>query len=256
MEVRGKVAVVTGGGAGLGRVVAEALAAEGAGVLVADVDGSLAQQVARQITSGGGAAEPMCADVCDDADVDAMVARAAALGGGPHIVVNNAGGWGRAGRQFPQASPAEWAAVLDLNLRAAMVVTQRSLGPMRRAGGGAVVNIASSAGVELTPYGCPEYAAAKAGLVRFSAALGHLGDSAGVRVSCIVPGWIGLPRAYDELARMSSPERAAAPELVPPEVIAATVVDLARDEQAAGRVVVLDGGNPPRMFDPAGRIWA
>ena len=253
MDVRGKVAVVTGGGAGLGRAIVRALAAEGARVLVVDVDPGRGAEVAREIAVGGGAADSIRADVCDDDDVGAVVARATEIGG-PHVLVNNAGGWGTARRQFPDASPAEWGAVLDLNLRAAMVTTQRCLEPMRRAGGGAVVNIASSAGVELTPYGSPEYAAAKAGLVRLSTALGHLDESARVRVSCVVPGWIGLPRAYAELARLSPQERAAAPAMVPPEVVAATVVDLVRDERAAGRVVVLDGGQPPRVLDPAGRL--
>jgi len=251
MEVRGKVAVVTGGGAGLGRSIAHALAAEGARVLVVDVDPGCGEQVAREITGGGGAAEAMQADVCDDEDLFAVVARATAVGG-PHVLVNNAGGWGGAGRQFPDASPTEWGAVLDLNLRAAMLATQTCLEPMRAAGGGAVVNIASSAGVELTAYGSPEYAAAKAGLVRFSSALGHLHESARVRVSCVVPGWIGLPRAHAELARLSPRDRAAAPEMVPPELVAASVVDLVRDERAAGRVVVLDGGRAPRVLDPAG----
>lgn len=74
------------------------------------------------------------------------------LGGGPHILVNNAGGWGTAGRRFPEASPAEWSAVLDLNLRAPMTLTQRFLAPMTDAGAGAVVNIASSAGRGNGPY--------------------------------------------------------------------------------------------------------
>jgi NAD(P)-dependent dehydrogenase (short-subunit alcohol dehydrogenase family) len=255
MDLRGRVAVVTGAGSGVGRVVARALAARAAHVLVVDVDGDLADEAAHEITSDqGGAAEPLQADVCDDDDLGAVLDRSTAMGG-PHVLVNNAGGWGGAGRRFPDATPAEWNAVLDLNLRAPMVATQRSIGPMRRAGGGAVVNIASTAALELTPYGSPEYAAAKAGLVRFSAAVGHLRDSAGVRVNCIVPGWIGLPRAHAELAAMGARDRAAAPAMVPPRAVAATVVELVRDDQMTGRVVVLDGRRPPRVLDRAATAW-
>lgn len=254
MEVAGCVAVVTGAGSGVGRVVARVLAARGARVLVVDLDADLAEEAAHEITGAGGAAASLRADVCDDGQVGEVVDRASAMGG-PHVLVNNAGGWGGAGRQYPVATRAEWGAVLDLNLRAPMVATQRSIEPMRAAGGGAVVNIASSAGLELTPYGSPEYAAAKAGLVRFSAALGGLRELAGVRVSCVVPGWIGLPRAHAELAAMSPGDRTAAPPLVEPEAVAAAVVDLVRDDRMTGRVVVLDGGRPPRVLAPTGQVW-
>jgi NAD(P)-dependent dehydrogenase (short-subunit alcohol dehydrogenase family) len=82
--------------------------------------------------------------------------------GGPHILVNNAGGGGHVGPHFPDAGPADWGATLDLKLRGRMLATQLALEPMRR-GGGAIVNIASTAGLGFAPYQSPEYGAAKPG---------------------------------------------------------------------------------------------
>jgi NAD(P)-dependent dehydrogenase (short-subunit alcohol dehydrogenase family) len=119
---------------------------------------------------------------------------------------------------------------------------------MRAGGGGAVVNIASSAGIEWTPYSSPEYGAAKAGLVRFTTSVGDLGETMGVRVNCIVPHWIGLQRAHQELAAMSDAERAAAPPFVDPAEIADTVVWLVEDDSLSGRVVEMRGGEPRRFL--------
>jgi NAD(P)-dependent dehydrogenase (short-subunit alcohol dehydrogenase family) len=184
------------------------------------------------------------ADVRVGADVERVVAFAVDRFGGLDILVNNAGGVSR-GEQWPSASGLEWRATLELNLVAPMLLTQLALEPMRARGGGAVVNIASSAGIEWTPYDSPEYGAAKAGLVRFTTCVGAL---PGVRVNCIVPGWIGLERAHDELAAMSDAERAAAPPFVDPSAIADAVVWLVRDESLSGCVVELPGGSERRML--------
>ena len=103
-------------------------------------------------------------------------------------------------------------------------------------GRGVVVNVASTAGVDAAPYASPEYGAAKAGLIRFTTALA---ERDGVRVNCVVPGWIATERAQAELAAMTPAERAAAPEPVPMDGIATAIVDLIRDESAAGRVIEL-----------------
>jgi NAD(P)-dependent dehydrogenase (short-subunit alcohol dehydrogenase family) len=251
MDLHGRVAVVTGAAAGAGRVIASRLASAGARVLVADVDSGNGQRVVDDIAAGGGAADFVWTDVCDEESIDSTVRLAAQAGGGPHILVNNAGGWGGAGRQFPAATPTEWGRVLDLNLRGPMLMTQRCLEPMRRAGGGAVVNVASSAGLELTAYASPEYGTAKAGLIRFSTCLANLGDSIRVRVNCVVPGWIGLERAHAELEQMTPEDRRNAPPLIPPEDVAAAVVRFVSSDHLAGRVLVLRGGSPPEMLDPA-----
>jgi NAD(P)-dependent dehydrogenase (short-subunit alcohol dehydrogenase family) len=238
VELAGRVAVVTGGAGGLGSYVVSALEDAGASVVVADVEpGALA---ARE----DGSTAFCRTDIRVAADVERMVAFAVDRFGGLDVLVNNAGGVSR-GAQWPLASAFEWRATLELNLLGPMLATQLALKPMRARGGGAVVNIASSAGVEWTPYSSPEYGAAKAGLVRFTTACG---DLPGVRVNCIVPGWIGLPRAYEELAAMDSAERAAAGPFVEPSAIADAVVWLVASEGLSGVVVEMPGGSERRFL--------
>jgi NAD(P)-dependent dehydrogenase (short-subunit alcohol dehydrogenase family) len=243
VELRGRVAIVTGGAAGLGLAVARRLAAEGVTIVVADIDEGAGARIAAELGARGGFVR---ADVRVGGDLERMVAFACDRFGGLDVLVNNAGGVGAA--NFPEAGPLEWRATLDLNLTAPMLATQLALEPMRLRGGGAVVNIASSAGLGLEQYDSPEYGAAKAGLIRFSTTLAGLREAMNVRVNCVVPDWIGTDRARAELAAMSPAERAAAPPLLDPDDIARQVIALARDESAAGRVMVMRGGEPPRLL--------
>jgi NAD(P)-dependent dehydrogenase (short-subunit alcohol dehydrogenase family) len=246
MEIGGKLAIVTGAGAGTGRVIALRLAAEGAEVVVADVDPRGGEKTVAAIARSGGDARFVRADVRATEDVRGMIAAAAP---GPQIVVNNAGGGGHVEPHFPDADPDDWGATLDLNLRGAMLATQLALEPMRRGGGGAVVNIASTAGLGFRPYQSPEYGAAKAGLIRFTSSLAGLRERMNVRVNCVVPDWIETDRAKRELARMTPAERAAAPAPIPPEAVADAVVELIRDDALAGRIAVLWPGEPRHLID-------
>jgi NAD(P)-dependent dehydrogenase (short-subunit alcohol dehydrogenase family) len=235
------VAVVTAAGGGLGEHVAQALAARRAIVLAVDRDVDAAAQACAVIRAAGGRAEPLVADLSDLGSVETIALAAEELG--PlRLLVNNAGGWGAAGRQFPDAAPDEWRRVIDLNLVVPMALTQRLL---PRLGGGAVVNVSSNAGMAVGAYACAEYAVAKAGMIRFTTSSAGLAESHGVRASCVVPGWIGLPRAHAERAALPPPER---PELVPPDLVARTIVDLAEDPTSAGRVVVLEEGQTARRL--------
>ena len=229
MEIAGRTALVTGAGIGTGRAIALALAAEGADVVVSDVD-----------EVGGNETVAMCAGSARFVPADLTVAddlRRLIDSAEPAILVNNAGGGGHIPPHFPAATPDQWGATLDLNLRAPMLATQLALDAMRRAGRGAIVNVASTAGLGSEPYQSPEYSAAKAGLVRFTSALAAVD---GVRVNCIVPDWVATERVTAE-------ERATTPPPIPLETVAAAVIRLIRDDTLAGRALVLWRGETPRL---------
>lgn len=240
MEIRYCLAVVTGGGDGLGREVAIALSRAGAAVVVADRDLAAAERVVEEVARARVRGWAMQADLAEEADVRLLAARVRDLGGAD-VLVNNAGGW-TDGPQFPDAAPAAWSRTLDLNLRSPMLLTQLFLhgldGRRGRRQPGAVVNVASSAGVERDGYGSPEYAAAKAGLVRFTTSLAEPVTASRARVMAVVPGWIGLPRAQAQWAALSVEERERRGPLVPPEEVARAVVRLVRHGRA-GEVVEL-----------------
>ena len=113
MQLDGRVAVVTGGGAETGRAIALRLAASGALVVVADIDLAAAEATVTAIEKQSGHAAAIAADVTDDGDVRRMIDFAGRDGGGPHVLVNNAGGWGEA--NYLEATPEQWSATLDLN---------------------------------------------------------------------------------------------------------------------------------------------
>jgi NAD(P)-dependent dehydrogenase (short-subunit alcohol dehydrogenase family) len=243
MDINERVAIVTGGGSGIGQVLAAGLARAGATVLVADRDEDSARRATAELTDQGGRAFACAIDVTDDEQCERLVAHAVKLGG-PHLLVNNAGGWSAGPDQYPAADPGVWSATIDLNLRAPMLLTQLCRPAMSACGGGVVVMLASSAGTGSEPYGSPEYAATKAALIRFTTAMGGRADQ---RVVCVVPDWVGLPRAQDELAALPAAQRAGRPPLIPPADVLDAVLTLVADDDASGTVVTLVGGEPPQF---------
>jgi NAD(P)-dependent dehydrogenase (short-subunit alcohol dehydrogenase family) len=206
VEVAGRTALVTGAAAGTGRAIAHRLSDAGADVIVADLEPG---DVGRFVRLD--AADP-------DPDVFA----------GVDILVNNAGG----GHWPPHYPEPGWEAKLDLNLRGPLLATQFAL----ERGAKTIVNIASSAGHETTAHAFPEYAVAKAGLIRFTTAYE---PPPGVRINCVSPGWIRTERAERELAAMTAAERAAAPEAIPVDTVVDAVMRLIADDALNHQVVVL-----------------
>jgi 3-oxoacyl-[acyl-carrier protein] reductase len=194
-------------------------------VLVADIDADAAAETAELV--GGRAVRT---DIREPAECHRLV-RLAAEAGGPHVLINNAGGWTPGDKQYPDAPADAWTATMTLNLLAPMLLSQLVLEPMRALGGGAILNIASSAGAGSDGYGSPEYGSSKAALIRLTSSLAGLEQSHGVRMTCIVPGWIGLERAHAQFAALAPEVRAKTPPLIPP----ADVVALALDLIATGR---------------------
>jgi len=246
LELAGRVAIVTGAGAGIGEGIAVRLAAEGCAVVAADIDADAANAVVRTIADAGGRATAVRADVAVEPDVVALMREADTAFGGLDILVNNAGG--AEDVPFPVAPPEQWGRTIDVNLRGVMLGIQAALPPMRRRGGGAVVSIASLAGVGLGPHDAPEYAAAKAGVIRLTAALTTLASSDGVRVNCVAPDWVDTPASRRTRAVMTPEELTTVPPvLLRPDEIADAVVTLLADDTLAGRVIECWCGRPPRL---------
>lgn len=235
---------MTGGGSGLGAVISRHLHREGCHVIILDRDRDAGADLADELGRGAGATFVAC-DLLHRGHLAEVTSRVTASG--PlWLLVNNAGGW-LPGSQFPDSD--RWEDSLRLNLHVPMLLTKLALPALD--GGGAVVNIASSGGWDSEPYQSPEYGAAKAGLIRFTTAAASLRDR-GVRVSCIIPHWIGLPRAQDEFQRLSLRDRELSGGLVDPDVVAATVTEHGNDPASAGRVTMIRAGLPPYAVDPAG----
>lgn len=146
MDIAGQIAVVTGAAVGIGRAIATRLGDAGASVVVADLDAEGAEETCALI---GPAARFVRIDLRDDDAVRELMSCR------PRILVNNAGGGAVLQPCFPEAPVERWTASLEVNLRAPMLTTQLAIPGMRAAGGGAVVNVGSTAGVGFGPHVCP-----------------------------------------------------------------------------------------------------
>ena len=249
LNIEGAVALVTGAGSGIGRATALRLSRDGATVAVNDIDEARARDSVRLIEQEGGRAMPMSADVANDGDVRKMISDVRSCFGRLDIVVNNAGvvEAGPTPRvAFPELEPERWLRVLDINVRGVFLGTQHAIAAMRGSGGGVIINISSMAGIGIGPHPAPVYAASKAAVVRFTAALAPLGRRLNIRVNCICPDWVDTPMVQRTRAAVSPEEwRAMAPSVMTqPEEIAEAVVSIANDESLAGRVMLCVGPKP------------
>lgn len=184
-ELRGKVAVVTGGTRGIGRAIAEALLGSGANVVLTGRRAEDAERVARELDGGDGRALGLACDVRDPASCRELIEGAVQAFGRLDILINNAG----VGHFAPVAEMAveDWQRVIETNLSGVYYCTHEALPHLKAAGGGWVINIGSLAGKNAFPGGAA-YNASKFGLVGFTEALMQEVRGDGIRVSSIMPG--------------------------------------------------------------------
>lgn len=242
MEIKDKVAVVTGAARGIGQATAVALAKEGAAaVVLVDVKESELAETANLVESEGTQAVRSCTDVGDLASLQNLFADVEARFGRLDILHNNAG-IGEGNAEWPDVAPQRSVAIIDVNLRGVILGTQLALDLMKKSGGGAIINTASGgAFVPLPPQAV--YVATKAGVVHFTRSCDHLLESHGVRVNCVCPGLVdtdmvketGDGQAADWLQPLATSVR-----LLEPDDIANAVLDLIRDDSKVAEVISVD----------------
>ncbi|MEQ1818798.1 MAG: glucose 1-dehydrogenase [Terricaulis sp.] len=250
-RVAGKVALVTGGGLGLGRACAELLAREGAKVMVTDLKEEEGRAVADGIVEAGGEAMFTRHDVSSEADWDAAIAATVRRFGGLSILVNNAGV--ALGGSVEATTLAQWRALMAVNLDGVFMGTQRAVAVMKEKGGGSIINLSSIEGL-IGDANLAAYNASKGGVRIFtkSAALHCAKSGYKIRVNSVHPGYIWTPMVENYLAAQPDPEAAKAfvaslhpvGHLGEPNDIAYGVLYLASDESkfVTGAELVIDGG--------------
>ncbi|KRG63736.1 7-alpha-hydroxysteroid dehydrogenase [Stenotrophomonas humi] len=186
-DLSGKVAIVTGGGNGIGRACSLMLAAYGAAVVIADLKLADAQKVASEITTHGGRALALECNVLKDEDLVQLVDRAAAELGGVHILVNNAGGGG-AGRESPfEITVEQFERPFQINVFSAWRLAQLCAPHMAKAGYGSIINMSSMSSVNKSP-AISAYAASKAAINHMTANLAHDYGPQKIRINAVGPG--------------------------------------------------------------------
>jgi NAD(P)-dependent dehydrogenase (short-subunit alcohol dehydrogenase family) len=241
--MNGKVALVTGGSQGIGRAIAEGLAAAGARVVVADLAG--AEAAAEAFADGVG----ITADVADEGDVARLVVEVVERCGTIDILVNNAGLYASLEmRPFDQIPLDEWRRVMDINV-ASMFLTCRAVVPvMRQNGGGKIVNISSGTPFRGVPF-LLHYVTSKGAIVALTRALAKEVGKDNVLVNCVAPGFTmsagveAHPEVVEKLRDVSIASRTLQRDQVPEDVVGAVVFLCSEGSSfVTGQTIVIDGG--------------
>jgi NAD(P)-dependent dehydrogenase (short-subunit alcohol dehydrogenase family) len=249
MRLAGKVAIITGAGAGIGRATALLFAKEGAKVVVADCDPEGGAETVRLIEETSDAAIFVQVDVSKAADVKKMVMTTVERYGRLDILVNNAGIYAQA--DVVEASEEEWNRILDVNLKGGFLCSKYSIPEMIKAGGGSIVNIGSEAGI-VGIQNQVAYNVSKSGVIALTKSMALDFAPHNIRVNCLCPGRTLTPLVEKVIAEAQDPEstrRALEGDrplnrMGKPEEIAAGILFLASDESpyATGSILSIDGG--------------
>ena len=244
LSLKGRTALVTGGARGIGKAIAETLAARGANIAVADLRMELAEETAKEIAANTGVETvALEVDVSDQASAKAMVKDAIAKFEKIDILVNNAG-ITRDGL-IMRMKEADWDMVLDINLKGAFNCAQALARPMMKARYGRIINITSVSGIA-GQAGQTNYSSSKAGLIGFTKALAKEVGSRNITVNAVAPGFIetfltvGLPEEIKDFSMKMTPMA----RFGQPQDIANAVVFLAAEESSfiTGVTLQVDGG--------------
>ncbi|ADE01879.1 MULTISPECIES: SDR family NAD(P)-dependent oxidoreductase [Haloferax] len=242
----GKTAVVTGASSGIGRASATRLAAEGANVVLGDIDAERGREVVSEIEADGGDATFVAVDVTDADDVRSMVETARETYGGLDIAHNNAGIEGD-NDPLPEQSRENWDRVLGINLTGVWLAMKHELPALMEGDGGAIINTSSIAG--LAADGSEPYVASKHGVVGLTKSAAVRYAEEGVRVNAVCPGVVRTPMVERSLEANPGAVEAITAEqplgrMAEPEEIASAVAWLASEDASFvnGHALPVDGG--------------
>ncbi len=252
MRLQGQVAIVTGGGRGIGRATALRLAQEGASLALWDVDGAAAEETVRLIRAQGGRAQHWTVDVADTSAVDAAAQAVATTWGRIDILINNAGILRdaqlikvRDGEVVDRMSDEAFDAVIRVNLRGVFVCTRAVAPYMIRQGYGRIVNATSVVGL-YGNFGQTNYVAAKAGVIGMTRVWARELGRYGITVNAVAPGFIDteMTRGMPKKVLHHMVQRIPLRRIGRPEDVAALYAFLASEEAGYinGAVLSVDGG--------------
>ncbi|MFN0069879.1 MAG: SDR family NAD(P)-dependent oxidoreductase [Chloroflexota bacterium] len=247
MRLAEKVIIVTGGGKGLGRVYARGLAAEGAHVVIAEIDAEAGVKTAEEIRASDGDARAFATDVSRIESVQALVERTVDQLGRVDVLVNNAALFADLpNRPWQEITPDEWDQVMAVNLRGVFLCCQAVIPVMAANGGGSIINVSSSTIIN-GGRGSIHYTASKAGVMGVTRAFARQVGDLGVRVNTLAPGGTAsdtLLAAHDAAFFDRNVPMRSIKRWEQPEDLLGTVIFLASDESAflTGQMIVVDGG--------------
>ena len=247
-RLEGKVAVVTGGGSGIGRVTAGVFASEGAAVILADAVADSARDAARAISAEGGRALSVVADVSDEEQAGKIMSAATEHFGGLHVLFNNAGVFPADDGGVLDTPPETWERVMAVNLRGVWLCCRAAVPAMVAGGGGSIVNVASFVALMGAATAQVAYTASKGGVLSFTRELAVEYARQNIRANALCPGPIETPLLAELLADPDRRRRRLVHipmgRLGRPEEVARAALFLASDESSfmTGSALVVDGG--------------